>query len=162
MRPSAKHLRHRLRHFLFPWLKTQGIDDALIQPYSGHATRQSLEIYSRIAPADAQHAYNERSPTTPSKPRTRLRLVTRFLPAPLYVHRAVDSGRILTPSQQLVGFTRVQLTAGQQKTVLVSFPTSELALTPGDIDGTAPPRVQPGNYQVDFGPTGPSAGFTIH
>jgi len=27
--------RHRLRHFLFTWLKTQGIDDALIQPYSG-------------------------------------------------------------------------------------------------------------------------------
>jgi site-specific recombinase XerD len=42
-----------LRHFLFTWLKTQGIDDALIQPYSGHATRQSLEIYSRLALADA-------------------------------------------------------------------------------------------------------------
>jgi len=50
---------HRLRHFLFTWLKTQGIDDALIQPYSGHATRQSLEIYSRIALADAQNAYNQ-------------------------------------------------------------------------------------------------------
>lgn len=50
---------HRLRHFLFTWLKTQGIDDALIQPYSGHATRQSLEIYSRIALADAQQAYDE-------------------------------------------------------------------------------------------------------
>jgi integrase/recombinase XerD len=50
---------HRLRHFLFTWLKTQGIDDALIQPYSGHATRQSLEIYSRIALADAQDAYNQ-------------------------------------------------------------------------------------------------------
>ena len=32
---------HKLRHFLFTWLKTQGIDDALIQPYSGHASRQS-------------------------------------------------------------------------------------------------------------------------
>jgi integrase/recombinase XerD len=50
---------HRLRHFLFTWLKTQGIDDALIQPYSGHATRQSLEIYSRIALTDAQDAYNQ-------------------------------------------------------------------------------------------------------
>jgi integrase/recombinase XerD len=39
----------RLRHFLFTWLKTQGIDDALIQPYSGHASRTSLEIYSRLA-----------------------------------------------------------------------------------------------------------------
>jgi len=48
---------HRLRHFLFTWLKTQGIDDALIQPYSGHATRQSLEVYSRLALADAQETY---------------------------------------------------------------------------------------------------------
>jgi integrase/recombinase XerD len=31
---------HRLRHFLFTWLKTQRLDDALIQPYSGHATRR--------------------------------------------------------------------------------------------------------------------------
>ena len=50
---------HTLRHFLFTWLKTQGIDDALIQPYSGHATRQSLEIYSRLALADAQQRYND-------------------------------------------------------------------------------------------------------
>jgi integrase len=50
---------HTLRHFLFTWLKTQGIDDALIQPYSGHATRQSLEIYSRIALADAQQRYDD-------------------------------------------------------------------------------------------------------
>ena len=50
----------RLRHFLFTWLKIQGIDDALIQPYSGHASRQSLdEIYSRVALADAQQAYDQ-------------------------------------------------------------------------------------------------------
>lgn len=49
---------HHLRHFLFTWLKTQGIDDALIQPYSGHASRQSLEIYSRLALPDAQAAYD--------------------------------------------------------------------------------------------------------
>jgi integrase/recombinase XerD len=59
---------HRLRHFLFTWLKTQGIDDALIQPYSGHATRQSLEIYSRIALADAQRRTIKRSADTPSEP----------------------------------------------------------------------------------------------
>jgi len=50
---------HRLRHFLFTWLKTQGIDDALIQPYSGHASRTSLEIYSRVALADAQESYDK-------------------------------------------------------------------------------------------------------
>ena len=50
---------HTLRHFLFTWLKTQGIDDTLVQPYSGHATRQSLEIYSRLALADAQQRYDD-------------------------------------------------------------------------------------------------------
>jgi integrase/recombinase XerD len=50
---------HRLRHFLFTWLKTQGIDDALIQPYSGHAHRTSLEVYSRLALTDAQSAYDQ-------------------------------------------------------------------------------------------------------
>jgi integrase/recombinase XerD len=39
---------HKLRHFLLLWLKKQGIDDALIQPYSGHASRQSLEVYSKL------------------------------------------------------------------------------------------------------------------
>jgi integrase/recombinase XerD len=50
---------HKLRHFLLTWLKKQGIDDAAIQPYSGHASRQSLEIYSRLAMSDAQREYNE-------------------------------------------------------------------------------------------------------
>ena len=50
---------HRLRHFLFTWLKTQGIDDALIQPYSGHESRTSLEIYSRLALTDAQRQYDQ-------------------------------------------------------------------------------------------------------
>ncbi|GMU26343.1 MAG: hypothetical protein AMXMBFR16_12480 [Candidatus Uhrbacteria bacterium] len=50
---------HRLRHFLLTWLKKQGIDDAHIQPYSGHASRQSLEIYSRLTIADAQEEYDE-------------------------------------------------------------------------------------------------------
>ncbi len=49
---------HQLRHFLLTWLKKQGVDDALIQPYSGHASRQSLEIYSRLAIEEAQDEYN--------------------------------------------------------------------------------------------------------
>jgi integrase/recombinase XerD len=49
---------HQLRHFLFTWLKTHGIDDAHIQPYSGHASRTSLEIYSRLALTDAQTSYD--------------------------------------------------------------------------------------------------------
>jgi len=50
---------HKLRHFLLTWLKKQGIDDALIQPYSGHESRQSLEIYSRLSIQEAQQEYNE-------------------------------------------------------------------------------------------------------
>jgi integrase/recombinase XerD len=30
-----------------------------LDPYSGHATRQSLEIYSRLALADAQQRYDD-------------------------------------------------------------------------------------------------------
>ena len=48
---------HKLRHFLFTWLKKQGIDDAMIQPYSGHESRQSLEIYSKLSIGDAQENY---------------------------------------------------------------------------------------------------------
>ncbi len=50
---------HKLRHFLLTWLKKPGIDDALIQPYSGHESRQSLEIYSRLSIKEAQQEYNE-------------------------------------------------------------------------------------------------------
>lgn len=48
---------HRLRHFLFTWMKRQGVDDALIQPYSGHESRLSLEIYSKLAINEAQEEY---------------------------------------------------------------------------------------------------------
>ena len=50
---------HRLRHFLLTWLKKQGIDDAFIQPYSGHSTRQSLEVYSKLSIEDAQKKYDQ-------------------------------------------------------------------------------------------------------
>jgi integrase/recombinase XerD len=50
---------HKLRHFLLTWLKKQGLDDALIQPYSGHTSRQSLEIYSKLAIGEAQKEYNQ-------------------------------------------------------------------------------------------------------
>ncbi|MBY3621810.1 tyrosine-type recombinase/integrase [Acinetobacter sp. CUI P1] len=50
---------HKLRHFLLTWLKKQGIDDALIQPYSGHESRKSLEVYSKLAITDAKLEYNQ-------------------------------------------------------------------------------------------------------
>ncbi|HAT8826459.1 TPA: site-specific integrase, partial [Legionella pneumophila] len=37
----------------------KNIDDAFIQPYSEHAKRDSLEIYSKLSLADAQDKYND-------------------------------------------------------------------------------------------------------
>lgn len=48
---------HKLRHFLFTWLKKNEVDDALIQPYSGHESRKSLEIYSKLSIGEAQEKY---------------------------------------------------------------------------------------------------------
>ncbi|MGR6764505.1 hypothetical protein ACU1JV_22135 [Paenibacillus sp. T2-29] len=35
------------------------MDDALIQPYSGHESRKSLEMYSKLAITETQNEYNE-------------------------------------------------------------------------------------------------------
>jgi len=79
---------------------------------------------------------------------------------PLYVHQPVSA--VLVPGQRLVGFARVTLDPGQSKTVQVTFAVSELAVTPGDIDGAGPPQVETGAYQVQIGtPATLTAGFTI-
>jgi beta-glucosidase len=80
---------------------------------------------------------------------------------PVYVHQPVSA--VAVPNQRLVGFARVPLSAGQSQTVDVSFPVSELAVTPGDIEGLSQPQVEPGAYQVQIGtPATESADFTIH
>jgi beta-glucosidase len=68
---------------------------------------------------------------------------------PVYVHQPVSD--IVAPPRRLVGFTRVDLDAGESRVVHVSFPVSELAVTPGDIDGAGRPKVEPGSYQVQVG-----------
>ena len=50
---------HKLRHFLFTWMKKQGVDDALIQPYSGHKSRQSLEVYFKLSITEAKKEYEK-------------------------------------------------------------------------------------------------------
>ncbi|HEY1594460.1 MAG TPA: glycoside hydrolase family 3 N-terminal domain-containing protein [Thermoleophilaceae bacterium] len=67
---------------------------------------------------------------------------------PVYVHQPTETAGIVVPPQRLVGFARVDVSAGQSKTVHVSFPASSLALTPADIDGTEVPQVMAGKYQV--------------
>jgi beta-glucosidase len=79
---------------------------------------------------------------------------------PLYVHQPVSV--VLVPDQRLVGFTRVTLNPGKSTTVRVSFPVSELAVTPGDIESTGSPQVETGAYQVQIGtPASLNAGFTV-
>jgi beta-glucosidase len=65
---------------------------------------------------------------------------------PVYVHQPVSS--TAQPAKKLVAFTRVTLDPGQSKTVHLSFPVSQLAVTPGDLEATAPPQVEPGRYEV--------------
>ena len=80
---------------------------------------------------------------------------------PVYVHQPVSV--VLVPNQRLVGFTRVTLNPGQVKTVHVTFPVSELAVTPGDISGSSAPQVELGSYQVQIGtPATLTADFTVH
>jgi beta-glucosidase len=85
---------------------------------------------------------------------------------PVYVNQPVSN--VVTPPQRLVGFARVTLGASSSKVVKVSFPASTLAETPGDINASGPPSVQPGGYVVqlnknDTTPYDPdvSAPFTI-
>lgn len=79
---------------------------------------------------------------------------------PVYVHQPVSL--VLVPDQRLAGFARVTLNSGESKTVRVSFPVSELAVTPGDVESTGTPQVEPGAYQVQIGtPASLSAAFTV-
>ncbi len=56
---SGPYLLTNLDIFYLLGLRSQNIDDAFIQPYSGHAKRDSLEIYSKLSLADTQDKYND-------------------------------------------------------------------------------------------------------
>ena len=51
---------HKLRHFLFTWMKKKGVEDALMQSYSGHEKPKSLEIYSKLSLEDSQKVYENK------------------------------------------------------------------------------------------------------
>jgi beta-glucosidase len=85
---------------------------------------------------------------------------------PVYVAQPISS--VVVPPQRLVGFARIDLAGGQSKVVQVSFATSTLAETQGDINAAGPPSVEPGAYiaQLDKNDRTPydvaqSAPFTI-
>jgi beta-glucosidase len=77
---------------------------------------------------------------------------------PVYVSQPVST--LVVPPRRLVGWARVTLDPGQSRTVEVTFPASELAVTRGDIDASGPRAVERGSYQVQVGSM--SADFTIH
>jgi beta-glucosidase len=57
---------------------------------------------------------------------------------------------LVLPPHRLVAFAREEnLAPGESRAVSVQFSTSRLAVTPGDIDSTAPPEVLPGQYIVE-------------
>jgi Fibronectin type III-like domain len=81
---------------------------------------------------------------------------------PIYLDpRAPIQARVgdLLHRMTLVGFARVDVPAGGQQTVDVTFPVSRLAVTPGDIDGSGPSQVETGSYQVQVG--GETVDFTV-
>jgi beta-glucosidase len=77
---------------------------------------------------------------------------------PVYVSQPVST--LVVPPRRLVGWAKVTLDPGQSRTVEVTFPASELAVTTGDIDASGPRAVERGSYQVQVGSM--SADFTIH
>jgi hypothetical protein len=66
LHPGRRHHRldqpHTLRHFLFTWLKTQGIDDALIQSYSGSLSPTPRPPTTRSSTASPSEAEKARPP----------------------------------------------------------------------------------------------------
>ena len=77
---------------------------------------------------------------------------------PVYVSQPVST--LVVPPRRLVGWVRVELAAGESRTVHVSFPVSQLALTTGDIDASGRRAVEPGAYQVRVDSM--TANFTVH
>jgi beta-glucosidase len=87
------------------------------------------------------------------------------LVVPVYVSQPVSDP--LVPAQRLVGFTRIHLNAGQKTTATVTFPSSNLGISQGDIGSTAPPSIESGQYIFSSGalgaalPTNASASLTF-
>ena len=68
---------------------------------------------------------------------------------PVFLEKAFSS--VLPREQRLVAFDKVYLEPGATETVNLTFPSSQLAIIPGDIGGHAPAIVAPGEYHVSVG-----------
>jgi beta-glucosidase len=64
---------------------------------------------------------------------------------------------------KVVAFTRVRdIQPGETRPVSVSFPISELAVTPGDVDGDKKPVVDKGDYRVQVAGASTQVTFTVN
>ena len=66
---------------------------------------------------------------------------------------------VVVPPQRLASFARVHLNAGEVKTVVLNFPTQNLAVVQGDVDANGPLTVETGAYQLIVG--NQTANFSI-
>jgi beta-glucosidase len=71
------------------------------------------------------------------------------LVVPVYASQPVSA--VLVPAKRLVGFTRVALDAGQQRSITVHVPTSALGVVQGDIAANGPPTLEHGTYVFSSG-----------
>jgi beta-glucosidase len=78
----------------------------------------------------------------------------------VYATQPTTHDVVVAPIRRLVGFARVTLAPGQTRNVAIPISLGALATTPGDIQSTARPVVQPGDYQLTVGTM--RAPFTIH
>ncbi|MFI0453074.1 glycoside hydrolase family 3 N-terminal domain-containing protein [Actinomadura sp. 6N118] len=67
------------------------------------------------------------------------------------VYAGQPYSRVQVPPNRLATFTRVPLKAGETRSVTLTFPMSNLAVTPGDINGAGTPSAQSGAYQITAG-----------
>ena len=72
---------------------------------------------------------------------------------PVFV--AGTASPVVVPPHRLVGFARIDLAAGESRSVSVQWPMSRLAVTPGDMESSAAPEVVAGDYTLEV-PTAPT------
>jgi beta-glucosidase len=70
---------------------------------------------------------------------------------PVFAEQPTTHDIVMAPMRRLVGFARVRVPAGHTAHVRIRLSLRALARTPGDIQSTARPRIQPGDYRLDVG-----------
>jgi beta-glucosidase len=70
---------------------------------------------------------------------------------PVFAEQPTTHDIVIAPTRRIVGFARVNVDAGQTQRVQIPISLKALAVTPGDIQSYAPPRVMPGEYKLAVG-----------